>query len=91
VLSVAVLMYGVVVVFPQRKAWATIVAAVIVVAFGAVTPAHAVGVLINWNVLMIYVGSLVIAELFIYSRVPSRIADSIVERAPNTGIAIVAI
>lgn len=91
VLSVAVLMYGVVVVFPQRKTWATIVAAVIVVAFGAVTPAHAVGVLINWNVLMIYVGSLVIAELFIYSRVPSRIADSIVERAPNTGIAIVAI
>jgi Na+/H+ antiporter NhaD/arsenite permease-like protein len=40
---------------------------------------------------MIFVGSLVIAELFIYSRGPTVIADSIVERSPNVGIAIVAI
>lgn len=91
VLAVAVAMYAVVVAFPNRKAWATVAAALVVVALGVVTPMHAVAVLINWNVLMIYVGSLVIAELFIYSRVPSRIADSIVERSPNTGIAIVAI
>jgi Na+/H+ antiporter NhaD/arsenite permease-like protein len=33
----------------------------------------------------------VIAELFLYSRVPAVIADSIVERSPNVGIAMVAI
>ncbi|MDR2897938.1 MAG: citrate transporter [Spirochaetaceae bacterium] len=91
VLTIAVLMYAVVIMFPQRKAWATLVAAVLVVVLGAVTPVQALGELINWHVLMIYVGSLAIAELFIYSRVPARIADGIVEKAPNVGIAIVAI
>lgn len=53
--------------------------------------AHAFGALINWNVLMIYIGSMIIAALFIYSKVPARIADAIVEKAPNSGIAIVLI
>ena len=40
---------------------------------------------------MIYVGSMIIAALFIYSRMPAYIADIMVEKAPNTGIAIVLI
>ena len=47
--------------------------------------------LINWNVLMIYVGSMIIAALFIYSRVPARIADALVAVSPSTGIAVVLI
>lgn len=47
--------------------------------------------LINWNVLMIYVGSMIIAALFIYSRVPACIADKITEISSSTGIAIVLI
>lgn len=54
-------------------------------------PLHAVQDIINWNVLMIYLGSMIIAALFIYSKVPARIADSIVSHTKNTGIAIVAI
>lgn len=46
---------------------------------------------INWNVLLIYLGSMMIAALFIYSKVPARIADSIIEKSPNTGLAMVAI
>ena len=52
---------------------------------------HAFFSLVNWNVLMIYVGSMAIAALFIYSQMPAFIADKIVEKAPNTGIAIVLI
>lgn len=52
---------------------------------------HSFTALINWNVLMIYVGSMIIAALFIYSKVPSRIADVIVEKSPKTGIAIILI
>ena len=89
VLAVAVLMYGLVVAFPHRKAIATLAAAALVVAAGAVSVSHAFGVLINWNVLMIYLGSLVIAELFIYSRVPAYIADKIVEKTANPGLAVV--
>ena len=40
---------------------------------------------------MIYVGSMIIAALFIYSRVPACIADKITEISPSTGIAIVLI
>ncbi|WP_288805722.1 SLC13 family permease, partial [uncultured Treponema sp.] len=52
---------------------------------------HSLGTLINWNVLMIYIGSMIIAALFIYSKVPARIADSIVEKSPGSGIAIIMI
>ncbi len=52
---------------------------------------HSLFSIINWNVLMIYLGSMIIAALFIYSKVPSRIADAIVCSTSNTGIAIVAI
>ncbi len=91
VLAIAVAMYALVVAFPHKKSWATLGAALLVIVLGVVSPRHALTELINWNVLMIYVGSLVIAELFIYSKVPSRIADRIVDRSPNVGIAIVAI
>ena len=52
---------------------------------------HAFTSLVNWNVLMIYVGSMMIAALFIYSQMPAHIADIMVGKAPNTGIAIVLI
>ena len=52
---------------------------------------HALVDIINWNVLLIYLGSMIIAALFIYSKVPARIADSIVEHSKNTGLAMVAI
>jgi len=52
---------------------------------------HSLLELINWNILMIYVGSMIIAALFIYSKVPAIIADRIVIHSPNTGIAVVLI
>ncbi len=52
---------------------------------------HSIGDIINWNVLLIYLGSMTIASLFIYSRVPARIADDIVRRSKNTGLAMVSI
>ena len=52
---------------------------------------HSFTDIINWNVLMIYVGSMIIAALFIYSNVPARIANNIVAQSKSTGIAIIAI
>jgi Na+/H+ antiporter NhaD/arsenite permease-like protein len=89
VLGLTALMYGVVVAFPGKKAWATLIAAALTLILGVVSPGKALGELVNWNVLMIYVGSLILAELFIYSRVPARLADNIVIASPNSGIAIV--
>lgn len=52
---------------------------------------HSVFEIINWNVIMIYLGSMIIASLFIYSKVPVKIADSIVNKSRNTCLAMVSI
>lgn len=52
---------------------------------------HTFAQLINWNVLMIYVGAMTIAALFLYSKVPALIADVIVSSCRSTGVAVVMI
>jgi Na+/H+ antiporter NhaD/arsenite permease-like protein len=99
VLGIAVIMYTLIVIFPDKKSWSACGAAVVMLVvralgtddtfFGLVREAGTE--LINWEVLMIFVGSLAIAELFIYSRVPAVIADSLIARSPNAGIAMLLI
>ncbi len=98
ILVVALVMYGLVVVFIQKKAIIalctaalTLAAGILFPGSGAVSVGRALGELVNWNILAIYIGSLVIADLFIYSRVPAALADQVVDRSPTLGIAIVAI
>lgn len=104
VLVLALVMYVMVIMMQGKKSFITCISALVLIAAGLLYPAsifnagtplatlsHIFGGIINWNVLMIYVGSMTIAALFIYSRVPARIADAIVSCAPNTGIAIIAI
>ncbi|BDC92647.1 SLC13 family permease [Treponema bryantii] len=110
ILSLALVMYLLVIIFQEKKVWMTSVAALAVVVLGFLCQGGAIGgnvfsqlagpaelfqhiflELINWNILMIYVGSMIIAALFIYSRVPARIADALVTISPSTGIAVVLI
>lgn len=104
ILALALLMYALVIVFQDKKVFWSLGAAAIAIVLGTLFPAeifegsgrlfalrHSLGQLINWNVLMIYVGSMIIAALFIYSKAPSRVADSIIKFSPSTGIAIVLI
>lgn len=46
---------------------------------------------VNWNVMSIFVGTLVIANIFMESRVPAYIAEIIVDKAKNTAWAILSI
>lgn len=104
VLALALVMYALVIVFQDKKILWSLGAAAVAIVLGSVFPAdvfegsgrafalcHSARDLINWNVLMIYIGSMIIAALFIYSRAPSRVADTIIGLSPNTGIAIVLI
>lgn len=43
---------------------------------------------INWNVMGIFVGTLIVADVFMESRVPAYVAEIIVNRAKNTGWSI---
>ena len=47
VLGLAVLMYGLVIAFTEKKAWFTLGAAVLVVALGVVSPAHALALSVS--------------------------------------------
>jgi Na+/H+ antiporter NhaD/arsenite permease-like protein len=91
VLALTIFMYVLIVIFSDKKSFIALGAALLMLILGVVSPLEAASELINWTVLMIYVGSLIIAELFIYSRVPAVIADSIISRSPNAGVAMVAI
>src|SRR5574344_1219741 len=105
VLALAVVMYLLVIIVQAKKVWFTSLAALAVIVISMIMPdsfftgsdsrmyalSHAFGGLVNWNVLMIYVGSMTIAALFIYSKGPARIADLIVDASPSTGVAIVMI
>ncbi|MBM3251932.1 MAG: TRAP transporter large permease subunit [Candidatus Omnitrophica bacterium] len=46
---------------------------------------------INWNVMGIFVGTLIVANIFMESRVPAYIAEIIVDKAKNTRWAILSI
>ena len=77
VLILLIVMYLGIILLPSKKAWISMGASVVLILGGAVTPAHAFGSLVNWNILLIYLGSLILAELFIYSRVSAFIAHRI--------------
>ena len=68
-------------------AWVGIAAALII---GALAPREIIPS-INWNVLGIFAGTLVLAELFIISKVPEAIADMLINRSANLGIAFLSI
>jgi len=46
---------------------------------------------INWNVMGIFAGTLLVAEVFIYSRVPTLCADVLINKSPNVGWAILSV
>lgn len=63
--------------------WAGIGAAI---CFGLISSHDIIGD-INWNVMGIFIGTLVLAEFFILSRVPDAIAAFLVRRSSNVGAA----
>ena len=102
VLALSFLMYALVLAFQDKKIFWSLGTAALVVALGTIFPAsvfegsgrafaitHSFADLINWNVLMIYIGSMIIAALFIYSKAPARVADEIIKVSPSAGLAIV--
>jgi Na+/H+ antiporter NhaD/arsenite permease-like protein len=83
-----VLVYISIVLFHQHKhivAWCGVG---ILVVIGFMPPIKLLHY-INWNILGIFWGSLVVAELFIYSRIPAYLAEIIIDRSKNLVWAII--
>jgi Na+/H+ antiporter NhaD/arsenite permease-like protein len=87
-LTIFALTYAAIIAFHRYKfmiAWAGVV---LITLFGILTPIRIL-YYINWNILGIFWGSLVVAELFIHSRIPAFVAEIIIDRSKNLVWAII--
>jgi Na+/H+ antiporter NhaD/arsenite permease-like protein len=75
------------VLLPAKRTIVAIAAAWLVVIAGALTLKQAFWA-INWNVMGIFVGTLIVADVFMKSRVPAWLAEVIVNKSKNTAWAI---
>lgn len=77
-----VIMYVLMVVLPKKRAYVALSTAFIFVITG-ILPFNQVFSAIDWNVLMMIFGTMVIVDYFIESKMPNYIADKILNVAPN--------
>ncbi len=83
--------YALFVVFPRRRSAAACAAAALLVAVGALSWREAVLDHVQWNVIGLFFGTLVLAELFMMSRMPAVIAERIADRTRTVRGAMLAI
>lgn len=83
-LGVFVTCYGLFVALPNRRSWVACSGAAALLLTGALGWHDALLEKINWNVMGLFFGTLVLAELFMMSRVPAVIAEGLVSRT-HTG------
>lgn len=81
-----VLTYALLVWRNDHKAVFTWLAVLLLLGLGILSLSDAFGA-INWNVIGLFAGTLIIADLFIFSRAPELFADLLIERAKSLGLA----
>lgn len=86
-LSIFILAYALFVFLPNKRTHIAVVSAILLILAKIISPQEAFFA-INWNVLGIFVGTLVVADIFMESKVPAYLAELIVDKAKNTGWSI---
>ncbi|MBQ6973402.1 MAG: arsenic transporter [Oscillospiraceae bacterium] len=76
------LMYLVIICAPKLKTWTALAVAALYVILGILPPGE-IGAAINWNALMMITGTMLIVYYFIASQMPGRIAEALLQKAPN--------
>ncbi len=77
-----VAMYVVMIGFPKRRVHAALITALIFLITGILPITELVSA-INWNVLMMICGTMIVVDYFIESKMPNRIADMLLNISPN--------
>jgi Na+/H+ antiporter NhaD/arsenite permease-like protein len=76
--------------FPKVRAYIALTSAVIFVILG-ILPVGEIISTVDWNVIMMIAGTMGVVGLFIESKMPSLLADYIIERMPNVKWAIISL
>ena len=77
-----VIMYVVMIAFPKRRVWAVAAVAAAYLIMG-ILPFESIPSAINWNVLMMMAGTMLIVDYFIASKMPNLIADLLLDKSKN--------
>jgi len=86
-LSIFVISYALFILLPQKRSLVALGGGLLLILTQAISLKEAF-LAINWNVMGIFVGTLIIADVFMQSRVPAYIAEVIVDKAKSTAWAI---
>ena len=90
VLIIIGFMYLGMLIFPAKRAYFALAGALGMVLSGTV-PVQNTFHVINWNVIMMLIGTMGIVHLFIQSGMPALLADKILAKSPNVCLAIIAL
>jgi len=90
-LFVFVAAYALFVALPRRRSLVACIGALALVATGASSWRSALGEHINWNVIALFFGTLILAELFMQSRMPAVMAEWLVRRTRTLSAAMLMI
>ncbi len=82
-ISIFILAYILFVIFSEKRTLIAVIGAALLIILRAISPQEAFWA-VNWNVMGIFVGTLVIADVFMESRVPAYLAEKIVNHSPST-------
>ncbi|MBO6146157.1 MAG: arsenic transporter [Lachnospiraceae bacterium] len=77
-----ILMYICLIAMPKRRAITALITAAVFVLLG-ILPLRSLPAAIDWNVLLMILGTLLLVDYFIESKMPNLIADQILKIAPN--------
>jgi len=76
--------------FYTKKSIIVWLAVGIVLLFGILKPSQVIGI-VDWNVILLYFGMLVVSEVFLFSKMPNYLADIFASKAKSAGIAMLII
>jgi len=83
-LAVFILCYVLFVFLPGKNAWVACAGGALLIVTGVLTWQDALFVKISWNVMGLFFGTLILAEIFMISRVPAVMAEWLVDKARST-------
>jgi len=83
-LAVFILCYVLFVFLPGKRSWVACAGGALLIAAGVLTWREALFSKVSWNVMGLFFGTLILAEIFMMSRVPAVLAEWLVDKAKST-------
>lgn len=89
-LGIFIVMYVLLLIFSENR-WIIALSAAVTFLVLGILPLNRVVPAINWNVLMMLLGTMIIVDFFVQSKMPLRMAEGLLRITPNVQWAIVAL